>query len=188
MGYGDANADVHVVGDHPGVHGGAETGIPFTGTVAGDRVRDLLEAVGLSADGEDGDPELTDCYLSYVHCCCVPDGETPTSEAYVEFERFFDAELRAIGAHVLVPVGQRATSHVLAEYSAKDAGLNARDHHAELLSGSGFLVLPVHDPAEWTDADFDAAAEALADLLASDYAQTADLGRFIPGEEPYFVR
>jgi len=30
-GYGDANADFHVVGDHPGVHGGVDAGIPFTG-------------------------------------------------------------------------------------------------------------------------------------------------------------
>ena len=33
-GYGDANADLHVVGDHPGHHGGAETGVPFTDAVA----------------------------------------------------------------------------------------------------------------------------------------------------------
>ena len=38
-GYGDANADFHVVGDHPGVHGGCETGIPFTGSRTGERDR-----------------------------------------------------------------------------------------------------------------------------------------------------
>ena len=26
-GYGDANAAFHVVGDHPGVHGGVDTGV-----------------------------------------------------------------------------------------------------------------------------------------------------------------
>lgn len=31
-GCGDANADFHVIGDRPGVHGGIKTGVPFTGT------------------------------------------------------------------------------------------------------------------------------------------------------------
>ncbi|MEA5387196.1 hypothetical protein VB779_09115 [Haloarculaceae archaeon H-GB11] len=112
----------------------------------------------------------------------------PSPSAYAEFEPFFDAELRAIGAHVLVPVGQRATSHVLREYTARDPDLDVRAHHADLIYGSGFLVVPLADPAEWSDAEFDAAVDALADLLTSDYTQQADLGRFIPGEEPYFVR
>ncbi|MFB6308018.1 MAG: uracil-DNA glycosylase, partial [Haloarculaceae archaeon] len=34
-GYGDANAHFHVVGDHPCVHGGAESGVPFTDAEAG---------------------------------------------------------------------------------------------------------------------------------------------------------
>ena len=37
-GYGDANADFHVIGDHSDVHGGVETGVPFTETTASDRL------------------------------------------------------------------------------------------------------------------------------------------------------
>lgn len=188
FGYGDANADVHVVGDRPAVHGGQETGVPFTGTAAGDRLLDVLQTVGLVEQrGSDGTAlHVSNCFLSYLYLCCAP--AEPTDDDYAAFEPFFDAELRAIGAHVLVPVGQRATSHVLATYTARDPGQDVRDLHATEVDGSGFLVVPLADPAEWSDAAADAAVATLADLLASDYAQTADLGRFIPGGNPYFVR
>ncbi|MFB6183101.1 MAG: uracil-DNA glycosylase family protein [Haloarculaceae archaeon] len=191
FGYGDANADIHVVGDNPSVHGGCDTGVPFTGTDAGERVLDVLETVGLAErTGTDDGPSLSNCFLSYRYLCCRGDGDEdhPTAGDYDAFERFFDAELRAIGAHVLVPVGQRATAHVLGTYTARDPDQAVADRHGEVLHGSGFLVVSLSDPAEWTDGDAATAVDALAELLASDYTQHADLGRFVPGGDPYFVR
>jgi uracil-DNA glycosylase family 4 len=188
FGYGDANADFHVIGDHPGVHGGADSGVPFTGAAAGERILDVLEAVDL-LDGRDP-PTPVNCFLSYLHCCCVAAGETPTADAYADLERFFDAELRGIAADVLVPVGGRSTEHVLAEYTAKAHRLSVdmARLHGQQIRGRGFLVVPIRDPTEWGEAGHDALVGSLTALMETDYHQMVDLGRFLPGGDPYLVR
>jgi len=189
FGYGDANADFQIVGDHPGVHGGAETGVPFTGTAAGERLLEALDRAGVIGYGGDGDVDPRRAYLSYRHMCCVPDGETPTPEAYAEFDRFFDAELRAISAHVLFSVGERTTRHVVEEYTAAGHRLtfDMDELHATEIRGRGFLVVPVADPHGW-DGHADALIRAIERLHSEDYEQMVDLGRFLPDSEPYFVR
>ncbi len=185
-GYGDANADFHVVGDHPGVHGGAETGVPFTGE-SGLRLQRALEAAGLLRS-VGNEPTVERTFFSYLHMC-VTDG-TPSPEQYGDMERFFDAELRAIAAHVLLPVGARATQHVLEQYTAqaRKVDLDMRRLHGQEIRGSGFLVVPVLDPAEWEDGDDERLIASLETLQSTDFRREVDLGRFIAGEEPYFVR
>jgi uracil-DNA glycosylase len=195
-GYGDANAHFHVVGDHPGVHGGAGagdpsidgagTGVPFTNE-AGLRLQRALAEVGL-LDRVGERPAVNRTFLSYLHMC-VPDGE-PTADDYADMERFFDAELRAIAAHVLLPVGERATEHVLEQYTARawktDVDMD-RLHGSEIL-GSGWLVVPIKDPSEWDDGDDERLVASLGDLLSTDYRRETDLGRFLPGDDTYLVR
>jgi uracil-DNA glycosylase len=216
-GYGDANADFHVVGDHPGVHGGAAAGVPFTGEPWSSAFLSALTEAGLlsglaegaapdgtvAADGTgtaavgderpertaESEPVRTDrAYLSYLHMC-VPDGE-PTAASYDDMERFFDAELRAIAAHVLLPVGARATEHILEQYTARawktEVDMDAL--HGEELLGSGWLVLPIKDPAEWEAGDADRLVDALRELRSTDFRRESDLGRFIAGSDPYLVR
>jgi uracil-DNA glycosylase family 4 len=189
FGYGDANADFHVVGDHPGVHGGAETGIPFTGTTAGRTVLETLDRAGVIGYDGDGDVDPRRCYLSYRHLCCVPDDETPTPATYAEFDRFFDAEVRAISAHVLFPVGERTTRHVIEEFTAAGhrVTVDMDELHATEIRGRGFLVVPVADPRGW-EGHAGELIEAIERLHSGDYEQMVDLGRFIPDAEPYFVR
>ncbi|WP_202932698.1 uracil-DNA glycosylase family protein [Halorussus salinus] len=209
-GYGDANADFHLIGDYPGVHGGEETGVPFTGSLTGERLQPVLNEVGLVGDTYSDDPALADCFLSYRHMCCLPDGDAPTEADYDRLEPFFDAELRAIAAHVLLPVGERATRHVLRTYAAREALLDApadsadgdspdgespadasdrmADLHADHVPGRGFLVIPVREPAEWDEGDAEELVSSLSDLLATDYRQTADLGRFLAEHDTYEVR
>ncbi len=189
-GYGDANADFHVVGDHPGVHGGRSTGVPFTESVAGERLQGVLHDVGLLAESYSDQPAVRDLFCSYLHMCCSPDGD-PSDTDYLELERFFDAELRAITAHVLVPVGERAIEHVLRTYTSKarllDRGVEWL--HARELQGAGFLVVPVREPADWEAGDRNALVDSLGDTLASDYRQISDLGRFTGVEgDSYLVR
>lgn len=199
-GYGDANADLHIVGDHPGIHGGQETGIPFTGSTAGERLQSVLNEVGLLRDVyKDSEalrasekPAVANLFMSYLHTCCLPEGRTPTEDEYADLERFFDAELRAIAAHVLLPVGERATRRVLRTYAAREAMLDEDGGmatlHAEQLPGRGFLVVPIREPSEWEDGDRDALVESLTELLDSDYYQIADLSRFLTGDDTYTVR
>ncbi|MBP1922706.1 uracil-DNA glycosylase family 4 [Halorubrum alkaliphilum] len=185
-GYGDANADFHVIGDHPGIHGGVDDGIPFTGNAWSHVLLNALVDAGLLAEA---DPVRTDrTYLSYLHMC-VPEGE-PTDDDYDDMERFFDAELRAIAAHVLLPVGARATEHVLESYTARawKTEIDMDALHAEELLGSGWLVLPIKEPAAWTDGDAERLVAALRELRSTDFRRESDLGRFIAGSDPYLVR
>jgi uracil-DNA glycosylase len=189
-GYGDANADFHVIGDHPGVHGGVETGVPFTGRPWSERFFGAFADGGL-VRGDPANPstlDVTETYFSYLHLC-VPDDGDPDDASYAELEPYFDAELRAITADVLLPVGQRATRHVLSEFTAQaDRFENADGLHATEIRGSGWLVLPIEEPTAWTDEAVDQLVAELRRILESDYGQIADLGRFLPDEDPYFVR
>jgi len=185
-GYGDANAHFHVIGDHPGIHGGIESGIPFTDSETGERLQRALVAGGLLSEA--GTPPAVDkTYFSYLHMC-VADG-TPSDDAYHDLEPLFDSELRAITAHVLLPVGERATRHVFSIATAKSTDdIDMDELHATEVVGAGWLVYPIKEPTEWDGDDEDRLVQALEALLASDYRREADLGRFLPNDDPYLVR
>lgn len=189
-GFGDPNAHFHVIGDHPGVHGGLSTGVPFTDRAWSETFFDALQRGGLvqSFDPSSDVIDSRGTFFSYL-CLCETDGR-PTAEEYAAMEPYFDAELRAITAHVLLPVGECATTHVLKSYTARavDGDLDLEHFHADDIHGSGWLVVPIKEPAEWDEEDGDRLAETLADLLDSDYRQISDLGRFQPDSDPYFVR
>lgn len=180
FGYGDANADFHVIGDHPGVHGGETTGIPFTETDSGEAIQALVRDLGF-VDGPADRPVLTNLFCSYLHMCTLPEGRAPTPEEYGELERYFDAELRAINAHILLPVGERATDHVLEEYTTQrhrlDLDMGAL--HAAEIRGRGFMVVPIREPSAWTDGDREAIRERLEAILASDYRQTKGVATLV---------
>jgi len=185
-GYGDANADFHVVGDSPAIHGGADVGVPFTND-AGRRLQDALATAGLLRE-EGTRPVVKRTFLSYLDMCVRA---RPTTEAeYAEMEPFFDAELRAIAAHVLLPVGRRATTHVLETYTARDveASPEMETMHGTEVLGSGWLVVPVRDPGEWDDTHARRLIDALDELRSTDYRREADLGRFLGGDGSYYVR
>ncbi|PSP80274.1 uracil-DNA glycosylase [Halobacteriales archaeon QS_1_68_20] len=180
-GYGDANADFHVIGDYPGVHGCLETGVPFTGSVAGERLQSVLHEVGF-ADGPYADePDYENLFTSYRYMCCTPDGDPPSDADYDLLERYFDAELRAINAHVLLPVGERATDRVLWSYTTLSHKVDGDPGslHATERRGRGFMVIPIVDPAEWDDAHRAALVGKLEDVLASDYRQTKGVATLV---------
>ena len=181
FGYGDANADFHLIGDYPGVHGGTETGVPFTGSVAGERLQPVLHELGFGALPYADDPEYANLFVSYCHMCCPPGGEPPSTESYADLERFFDAELRAINAHILMPVGERATEQVLREYTtqAHRVDLEMEALHARELRGRGFMVVPIREPADWADGDRETLVEKLESVLASDYRQTKGVATLV---------
>ena len=186
-GYGDANADFHLIGDHPGVHGGRSTGVPFT-NAAGRKLLSVLDSVDLLSAPDSDEPVVENLFCSYIHLC-VADG-TPTPKSYADCEQFFDAELRAIGAHVLMPVGERATAYALRNYTTRPADPEMDALHAIEIRGGGWLVLPITEPADWSDdgGEADSLQQALETLLATDYRRETDLGRFLPGGDPYLVR
>jgi uracil-DNA glycosylase len=164
-GYGDANADFHVIGADAETHGGAETGVPFTRSTAGRRLQSVLHAVGFAAEPYSDEPDLSNCYLSYLR---ISPGEP------ADLERYIDAELRALNAHILLPVGDDALSYVLEEFTTKTRKLPADTArlHASEVRGRGFLVVPVEDPADWEEGDEIALVDRLEAILDGDYRQT----------------
>ncbi|MDS0298336.1 uracil-DNA glycosylase [Halogeometricum sp. S1BR25-6] len=185
-GYGDANADFHVIGDYPGVHGGESTGVPFTGEPSVRLQAALAEGGLLEATGDR--PTVSKTFLSYLNMCVSED--VPSQSDYDDMERFFDAELRAIAAHVLLPVGARATTYVLENYTAqaRKVTVDMEDLHGTEIRGSGFLVLPIADPSDWDDTHHDRLVEAIDVLTSTDFRRETDLGRFTAGGDPYLVR
>jgi uracil-DNA glycosylase family 4 len=163
-GYGDANADFHFIGESPSAHGGAESGVPFS-SEASSRVHDLLDELGFV---ESRDPlRLRNAFMSYVRLT----DDDPVDEAV----RYFDAELRAVNAHVLVPLGDFATRHVIETYTARGPKLRStplEELHATEVHGMGFLVIPSLDPRDWDDDAYEELRDELRDVLDSDYRQT----------------
>ena len=107
---------------------------------------------------------------------CTPEGKTPSAQSYADLERYFDAELRAINAHILLPVGERATNHVLSGYTTQRHRLG--DHlpmdalHATEIRGRGFMVVPIRDPAQWSETDREAIIDRIETIHGRDYRQT----------------
>jgi uracil-DNA glycosylase len=187
-GYGDTGAHFHVVGDNPVAHGGLDTGTPFTDEPWSPAFFDALAHAGLVEWTDDDTVETRRTFFSYLYMCEPGDGEL-TEADYAALEPFFDAELRAITAHVLLPVGGRATAHVLDNFTARSSdSLDMDALHGSEIRGSGWLVVPIKDPMEWTADDSDRLVDALRTLQQSDYRRTSDLGRFLPGDESYLVR
>jgi uracil-DNA glycosylase len=190
-GYGDVNADFHIIGDHPGVHGGLASGLPFADRPWSEQFFETLVEAGLlrAVDLEAGAVTPYRTFLSYLHMC-EPASGMPDEDSYGQMEPFFDAELRAITAHVLLPVGARATTHVLESYTARvpEDPPDMDTLHATESRGSGWLVIPIKDPVEWTGDDATHLVESIRHLEEADYHQVSDLGRFIPGGDSYLVR
>ncbi|WP_435363780.1 uracil-DNA glycosylase family protein [Haloarchaeobius sp. DYHT-AS-18] len=182
-GYGDANADFHVIGDHAGVHGGQSTGVPFTTSLAGQRLQRVLHDAGFLKDEYADAPVPDNLYLNYLFFPRLPTGATPTEEDYWELERYFDSELRAINAHILLPVGETAIDHVVREYTTLrhrfPDSLDVDAMHAMEIRGRGFMVVPIKDPAEWEDEEEAALRERLLAILDSDYRQTKGVATLV---------
>jgi uracil-DNA glycosylase len=189
-GYGATDAHFHVVGDHPGVHGGLSTGIPFTDRPWSAAFFDALARAEFVRDVDLDSGRLVPgrTFFSYLNMCAAED--TPSEADYDRMEPFFDAELRAITAHVLLPVGPRATEHVLRTFTAEDVagGIDMDARHGTRIQGAGWLVVPIVDPAEWGADGADRLAERLLALQESDYRQLSDLGRLADSDGSYFVR
>ena len=178
--YGDANADFHLVGHYPGEHGGRETGVPFTGAPGTRRLQGVLADLGFLSDVDSDAPQPSNLYASYLHMSATPGDREPTAEEYQRLEPFFDAGLRAVNAHILLPVGATAYRHTLREYTTRARKEPAiEDAHATQIRGRGFLVVPVANPEDWSDADDAALRDTLAAILDSDYRQTKGVATLI---------
>ncbi|WP_227354086.1 uracil-DNA glycosylase [Haladaptatus salinisoli] len=171
-GYGDVGADFLFVGEMPSA-GAEETGVPFTGDAAGERLQDVLGRLELSESPPDAaEPELDNAFLTYLTRCRHPE-RPPADEEVGTCEPYLNAEIRMINPEILVPVGQRALAEIAGEYTTTPAGeFDAAADHATTVRGRGFELVPMVHPAEQTEEQTEAFVRHFSDLMGKDYRQT----------------
>ncbi|MFB6228796.1 MAG: uracil-DNA glycosylase family protein [Halobacteriales archaeon] len=170
-GYGDVGADVLVVGEAP-TAGAEGTAVPFTGDETGRGVHALLADLGLSSSLPTADhPEVENVYLTYLARCRHPD-RPPSDGEIATCDPFLNAEVRMINPEILLPVGERALEVLAAEHTTLGTPPDIGDAHATEIRGRGFLLVPMRDPADQTDAEEQALRETMASLLGGDYRQS----------------
>ncbi len=115
--FGEATAELLIVGLAPGVTGANRTGRPFTGDFAGDLLYATLEKFGFSngkyaADPGDGLKLKSAMITNAVRC--VPPENKPTSEEINTCRPFLKARMEALPhLKVIVPLGKIAHDSTL---------------------------------------------------------------------------
>ncbi len=177
-GWGDRTGDFHLILDRPRVERKNENNpLPEP---SNRRLGRILADVGLF-DGT----MPSNLFVSYRYPC----SEAEEPDVTHRMESVFDAELRAVTAHVLVPVGEKTIEAVLRSYSpVVPEAHDLRSLHAREIATGSWILLPILDPARWSNSERVAVREAFEALLERDYRREADLGRHVTGPESYLVR
>lgn len=171
-GYGDTEADFLFIGTAPSASA-ESAGVPLVGGASGKRLQDLLGRLGLNNSLPTAtEPELTNAYLTLLTRCRHPDRE-PTAAEIQSCEDYLTAEIRMINPEILVPVGEQALETLAAEYTTKPkTELSLPEYHGRSIRGRGFELVPMIDPAEQTDEQFQTYLDSFEALLGRDYRQT----------------
>lgn len=125
--FGDANAELLILGLAPGLHGANRTGRPFTGDYAGDLLYATLEKFGLTrgrygGQSEDG-LQLVNTMISNA-VRCVPPQNKPIAQEIKACQRFLIEQLRTMpNLRMILCLGRIAHNAALAalEIRQKDA-------------------------------------------------------------------
>jgi len=130
--FGDAAADLLIVGLAPGLHGANRTGRPFTGDHAGILLYRTLHAFGFASQAVSehaGDPlVLKNCRISNA-VKCLPPQNKPLPEEIQRCNRFLAAELRHRPPRVILALGSIAHQAVLMACGLKRSSRKFA-HHA----------------------------------------------------------
>ena len=130
--FGDASAELLIVGLAPGMHGANRTGRPFTGDHAGLILYRTLHAFGFASQptSERADDALVlkNCRISNA-VKCLPPQNKPLPEEIRCCNRYLAAELRRAPPRVILALGGVAHQAVLMACGLKRASLKFA-HHA----------------------------------------------------------
>jgi uracil-DNA glycosylase len=110
-GFGDARAQLMILGLAPAAHGGNRTGRVFTGDRSGDFLYEALYRAGFAnqpTSKERGDGlELKDAYVSAAVRCAPPDNKPLPSEA-ANCRPYFERELEILRPRAVLVLGNIA--------------------------------------------------------------------------------
>jgi len=121
--FGDANAQLVIVGLAPGMHGANKTGRPFTGDYAGVLLYETLYKYGFATKpvsvSADDDLQLINCRISNAVKCLPPDNKPLPAEINT-CNQYIAAELKALKAgSLLLALGNVAHAAVLKAFGLK---------------------------------------------------------------------
>src|SRR5436853_2376777 len=110
-GFGNANAELLILGLAPAAHGANRTGRMFTGDRSGDFLYAALHKAGfanqpVSENLEDG-LRLENVYISAT-CRCAPPDNKPLPEEILNCRSYFERELEILKPKVVLAVGKSA--------------------------------------------------------------------------------
>lgn len=130
--FGDAQAQLLVVGLAPGMHGANRTGRPFTGDYAGILLYETLYKYGFAdrvgtADPDDG-LTLVGCRISNA-VKCLPPSNKPNPDEIKRCNQYLAAELTACPPRAVLALGRIAHDAVLMALGLKASGYRF-GHHA----------------------------------------------------------
>jgi uracil-DNA glycosylase family 4 len=131
-GFGDARAQLLIVGLAPGMHGANRTGRPFTGDFAGILLYRTLHQFGFASHpvstSADDPLTLQNCRISNA-VKCLPPQNKPLPEEIRRCNHYLAAELRRNPPRVILALGSIAHHAVLMACGLKRAGFMF-GHHA----------------------------------------------------------
>ena len=134
--FGDAVAELLIVGLAPGMHGANRTGRPFTGDHAGILLYRTLHQFGFASGAEStsaDDPlRLVNCRISNA-VKCLPPQNKPLPQEIRCCNRYLAAELRQWPPRVILALGSVAHQAVLMACGLKRTGWKFGHHALHLL-------------------------------------------------------
>ncbi|ABX06336.1 MAG TPA: hypothetical protein DEF47_07685 [Herpetosiphon sp.] len=165
-GYGDANAKVMFVGEVPESLGANQTGVPWTRTIAGQRLQVLLRALRLrtASDPEHEEPRLVGAYLTYLVRCSTHADSPPTMVETSNCVAYLWRELVLVNPRIIVTVGEAPTRLMCAKLFGHVPG-NVESMHAQPLPVDQRILLPMIDLETITKEEAHVFARVLSALL-----------------------
>ena len=146
--FGDANAELLIVGLAPGLHGANASGRPFTGDYAGLLLYETLYEFGYS--NQPTSDSLTDGLV--LHRCritnavkCLPPQNKPLPIEITQCNRYLTAELTSLPEHaIILALGTVAHQAVSKAFQLKPSTVVFKHNTQHVLPGKRTLVDSYH--------------------------------------------
>src|SRR5260370_27736828 len=110
-GFGDANAQLLILGVAPAAHGGNRTGRMFTGDCSGDFLYAALHQAGFAnqatSESRDDGLQLKNAYIAAT-CRCAPPDNKPLPKEIANCRGYFERELEILKPKAVLALGKIA--------------------------------------------------------------------------------